>query len=487
MAIGFTPKTQLQTELNGLPPHEALALAVMAAETLGWTIIYISDAGMVAHTASKRLQWNSEFVLKLGSDTMLITSSSTGSEMWDMGKNRKVLQRFLELFQTLLASTTSDQRRSRYRDFGALLTPAEEDRLLLPPPTARERAADAFSMFRPVRGYAVTPVLLIANIIVFVLMLMNGASIMNPASDVLIRWGANFTPDTLSGGWWRLLSNVFIHIGIIHLAMNMYALLYIGAMLEPRIGSLRFGLAYLVTGIAASMTSLWWHPIILSAGASGAIFGMYGVFLAMLTTNLIEKDTRKSMLSSIGIFVGYNLLFGMRGGIDNAAHIGGLLSGMLIGYAYYPSLRRPELPQLRVTVLLAVSAVAAAGFVFAATHIHNDAVTYQHNLETFSANEARFQKMIQAPYPAEGPDYKNALNASIGIWEENLQLAEAGRAMDLPAEMKSQNRQLIRYSGLRLQELRLVLRSAEGDSSGDQELILVRRQEIQLLDSLNKQ
>ena len=127
--------------------------------------------------------------------------------------------------------------------------------------------------------------------------------------------------------------------------------LYIGLLLEPRLGTIRFLGAYILTGIAASITSLWWHDLTISAGASGAIFGMYGVFLAMLTTNLIEKSARKALLTSIGVFVFYNLVNGMKGGIDNAAHIGGLVSGLLTGYAFYPSLKRPEAINLKFSLI----------------------------------------------------------------------------------------------------------------------------------------
>ena len=123
-----------------------------------------------------------------------------------------------------------------------------------------------------------------------------------------------------------MITNCFLHIGILHLAFKMYALIFIGVLLEPYLGKLRFAVAYLLTGVFASVASLYWHDHTVSAGASGAIFGMYGVFLAMLTTNLIPKSVRKGLLASIGLFVAYNLLYGLKGwGIDaNAAHIGGL-------------------------------------------------------------------------------------------------------------------------------------------------------------------
>lgn len=174
------------------------------------------------------------------------------------------------------------------------------------------------------------------NVLVFILMLFDGAGLLDSNTLVHIKWGSNYSPLTLSGDWWRLITNIFIHFGIIHITMNMYCLYSVGVYLEPILGKVKYIAAYLCTGILASITSLWWHSEgVNSAGASGAIFGMYGLFLALLTTtNLIPKKIRRALLQSTVIFVVYNLVYGIKSGVDNAAHIGGLLSGFILGYLY---------------------------------------------------------------------------------------------------------------------------------------------------------
>ena len=159
------------------------------------------------------------------------------------------------------------------------------------------------------------------------------------ASD-LLRWGANYKPSTTNGEWWRLLTNTFLHGGLMHLLANMYGLLFVGIFLEPRLGKIKYAIVYLTTGIIASAASLWWHDATVSVGASGAIFGLYGLFLALLLTKVYPKDFSKAFLISTLVFVGYNLLMGLTGGIDNAAHLGGLLSGFIIGLLLYPQLRQ---------------------------------------------------------------------------------------------------------------------------------------------------
>ena len=116
-----------------------------------------------------------------------------------------------------------------------------------------------------------------------------------------------------------------------HLLLNMYALLFVGIFLEPVLGKKLFAICYFVTGILASLASVKIHPDTVSVGASGAIFGMYGVFLAFLLAGVFPPSMRKAFLASTLIFIGYNLIQGLQGHVDNAAHIGGLLCGWMAG------------------------------------------------------------------------------------------------------------------------------------------------------------
>lgn len=194
--------------------------------------------------------------------------------------------------------------------------------------------------FFPREGYYITPVIIDINLLVFIIMCFAGLGFISFDGPDLLKWGANYRPLVNDGEYWRLLTNIFLHGGLIHILFNMYGLLFVGLFLEPVIGKGKYAAAYLGTGIVASIASAWWHPATVSVGASGAIFGMYGIFLALLTTNFFPNGFKKTFLINTLIFVGYNLLFGLTGGIDNAAHIGGLLSGLIIGYILYPSLKR---------------------------------------------------------------------------------------------------------------------------------------------------
>jgi len=197
-----------------------------------------------------------------------------------------------------------------------------------------------WSFFLPREGFFITPVIIDLNILVFIIMVFAGLGFVSFKGDDLLAWGANFRPATSHGQWWRLVTSTFLHGGIMHLLANMYGLLFVGIFLEPRLGKIRFAMVYLITGILASIASLWWHAATVSVGASGAIFGLYGAFLALLLMKVFPKDFSKVFLGSTLIFVGFNLVMGFTGGIDNAAHLGGLISGFVIGLILSPGLRR---------------------------------------------------------------------------------------------------------------------------------------------------
>ena len=130
------------------------------------------------------------------------------------------------------------------------------------------------------RADLVTKALVTANVLMFVAAAIGGAGIVVPSPSVLQAWGTNFGPLTTSGQWWRLVSSIFLHFGVLHLALNMWAL-YVGGRLAERLfGSRAFALIYFAAGISGSLSSLLWNPAVNSAGASGAIFGVYGAMLA---------------------------------------------------------------------------------------------------------------------------------------------------------------------------------------------------------------
>jgi len=456
MAFGFTPKYEQSLYLNGLDPEHYLVIALDAAKELDWSINYTSKSGFIAIIGGGAFSSMEEFKLIVQDGTVSITSKNLSSGMYDWGKNKSHVEDFLKTFDDIQTSLSENDLEEKVNEVMPPLREQEEDRLTAPPETAQQKLQGFFSFFTPREGYYITPIIIDINILVFILMVFSGVSIFQPNTENLITWGANLRSITLSGQWWRLITNTFLHIGILHILLNMYALLYIGILLEPYLGKFRFASAYLFTGILASLTSIYWHPMTVSAGASGAIFGMYGVFLAMLTTNIIDKKTRSALFASIGVFVVFNLMNGVKAGIDNAAHIGGLIGGLIIGYAYYPSLKKPESLNLKyITVGLLFIATLTTSFVIY-HKIPNDIVKYQEKIEDFSKREAVALEVFKMKNSPDSTILSAIKDKGLVNWNASLEVLDEAGKLDVPQELKGRITLLKQYCNLRIMSYNLI-------------------------------
>lgn len=183
----------------------------------------------------------------------------------------------------------------------------------------------------------VTGALIAANLVVFAAMLTRGAGLWHSPNDVQLAWGASFGPAIKDGEWWRLGTAMFLHFGLLHLAVNLWALLDSGRLVERLFGSWRFFTLYALGGIAGNLLSLYVHgDHAVSGGASGAIFSAYGALLALLwreRRQVHPVEFRWLFWGAAAFSLAYIGLGVLVPGIDNAAHVGGLAAGALLGVA----------------------------------------------------------------------------------------------------------------------------------------------------------
>jgi rhomboid protease GluP len=486
MAFGFSPKYIQDFPLEGLTHKQFLVLALEAAKKLNWNIGFESETGFIAYTKFSMTSWSEEIKVVINGDSATLKSECTGTQMVDWGKNKKNIENLIDEIEILKLSSTPETLEQQYEELKSTLTSKEDDVLSQPPPSTKSKFTNIFAIFWPSKGYFITPIIIDINIVVFILMVVSGVNFMLPDTEDLLRWGANFRPATLNGEWWRLITNIFLHIGILHLLLNMYALLYIGLLLEPYLGKLRFLAAYLLTGIAASTASLYWHENTVSAGASGAIFGMYGVFLAMLTTNFIEKSARKSLLTSIGIFVAYNLINGMKGGIDSAAHIGGLVSGFTIGYLYYPSLKSPERIDIKLGSIAAISAATLFICFMFYRRIPNTMGEYEAKMKTFAAMESMALEVYRMPKSTPRDSLLLEMkDRGLYYWNQNIELLNGLEKQNLPDGLHERDKMLLDYCKLRIKSYNLIYKAIDENTSKYKDSIEFYNKAIQAaIDSL---
>jgi rhomboid protease GluP len=256
------------------------------------------------------------------------------------------------------------------------------------PPDAQE----APQRPRPRRGWAVAPatyLLLGINCGVFLAMVAQGASIWMPTIDQLMRWGAD-RPDSvlLHAEWWRIVTAMFVHVGIIHLATNMWCLWNLGLLAEPLMGSLGLFAAYILTGAAGNLLSTainWYYAVHQSpgapifqagAGASGAVFGIAGALIVLLKSKYLPVPPRElsRLRRSVIYFAGINLVIGFSVNfasgltgvaVDNFAHVGGFLCGLLLAAPMVPRIGSPPTDfqmRLRLAVSMVVLLLVLFGF-----------------------------------------------------------------------------------------------------------------------------
>ena len=181
---------------------------------------------------------------------------------------------------------------------------------------------------RPIASYGLT----LLNVLIFGIMILRGIHASNPDPDDLIRWGANFGPLTIANQWWRLLTCMFLHAGVLHILCNGYALFRLGAVVERMLGRPFFIVIYFVSGIMGSLASVWWNPMAVSVGASGAVFGIFGALLTFvfLYRHFMPREAVAALRKNAIIVLGLNFFLGFSiEAIDMAAHLGGFLGGIV--------------------------------------------------------------------------------------------------------------------------------------------------------------
>lgn len=178
-------------------------------------------------------------------------------------------------------------------------------------------------------------ILIAANAIVFVAMVATGVSPWNPSPEALTAWGGNKAVLASTTEPWRLVTCMFLHGGIIHLAFNLYCLHRLGPLVERLYGTIPYLALFMFAGVLGSVTSAAWNPLGLSIGASGGVFGIVGALIPALVVHrkVMPPELVRSLRSGVIAMIGINAVIGWSIAIiDNAGHLGGLIGGIIPGF-----------------------------------------------------------------------------------------------------------------------------------------------------------
>jgi membrane associated rhomboid family serine protease len=337
-----------------------------------------------------------------------------------------------------------------------LMTPEEREQLAQAAVAAIKRAIRSAAqgssgepfhdVLRTRTGFPlVTPALVALNTLAFMVMLF-GPGALNDV-QTLVNWGANYAPRTTNGEWWRLIATTFVHAGMLHLFATIAGLVPLGLILERAVGRVTFATMYIAAGIAASVVSLWTtSPLSVSVGASGAIFGIYGLLLASLIWGVFSPPdvpipvlTVKRIAAAAGVFFLYNLL---TDDVGTASELAGLATGFLGGLVVARGVTREKPPVRRAAFAMAATigiavlcAVPLRGIVDVRPELARITAVEERTAGTYDAAVAKFRhrritaealiELINRTIMPELQAARARLKALSGVPREQLPLVAA--------------------------------------------------------------
>jgi len=317
---------------------------------------------------------------------------------------------------------------------------------------------------RPVFTY----IFLGANLVVFFLMALAGGSI----EPTLLAFGVKANSEIARGQWWRFITPIFIHIGILHLFFNSYAMWIVGPQVEKLYGGARFVILYVLTGVAGVTGSYFYHPQAISAGASGAIFGLFGALLVfgLRYRRAIPPAFKRAVGTGVLPVIVINLIIGFTiPAIDNSAHISGLLAGALLA-AIVP-FQRPGAESHRGFEVLQIGILLLVAVSFYEVAIHYDGPRL--SLRNIGRG---FTQILSTNSATE--EFISAINDAQKTIEASAEALESGRTENL-ASLKSDTAKSI-------DELRKIPSLAPTADALSSELLKVMQDQYGLLEDVER-
>ena len=440
---GFSPKVEKFIPLDELTANQYLTIAKQAIENLGWNLSHISDNGIVAYTPISFQSYSEEIAIRVEGDFVVFKSECVGIQMLfnDYGKNTRNLRSFINEFGYAKAQVDEN------RDEQQILSGAQDpDYLEKSPLVAKNKIKNIFYLLIPQENYVATPIFVFLNIAYFAVfaLFMAGfyrflvhAKFLDPA---LLGYyvGANSREFVLNGQYWRLITYQFSHLSFFHLFFNMYVLSYIGLMVEFKLGFKNYVSTYLISGVCGGLVSLMFHDSGFMTGASGAIMGLFGAFLALLLSKAFERNATKALFVSTGVVLAIMLISGaFKKNVDNAAHIGGLISGFISGYLLYnKKLWKWHMSaKIRYTLAIGLSSLFAVLVIYFTPKIQT---------KEFTALEKRYQQnwnRYTAIYkiPQDLPTGRKLTIVQVNgidVWKENDSLVKQMLTLKLTKEQR---------------------------------------------------
>lgn len=455
MAFGWKTQYEKRVPSEGLSNWEIFSIAEKACKYLEWEYLIVDEKTFTATTPT---HWTlSEQIIKVEVEhaEIIFESRSESLDLYEAGRNKKNIE------EQLLPAYTKARKRISYEElqFAANALRSETIKQIR---SGNRIASERISF--SLKDHEVTFLLVAINLLVFSIMVVKGVDYLDPAVKDIIAWGGNLKFNVTGGEWWRLISAVFVHIGILPLLVNMSGLYFIGLMVEPILGKMKFLIAYLCTGVIGGLASILWIKEGVTAGASGAVLGMYGVLLAFATTSYINKKFPKIWVICTAAYAFFNIFMGLHGASDNAANVGGFVAGICIGYLFYffhfkRNLARAGGSRISVEVLLITGLMV---FFYMRKNGKDDTLRFEK--EVMRLNQIELKAMTQMKQLQSKTNKEATVvlrDSALPQWRRFQKEIMKTDAYRLDNEFKNKRKLLSKYAALRVHQTELIYKSID--------------------------
>jgi len=326
-----------QIELTEDSSIQYISIAVTTLEIMGWKLGFYNESSLMAtiNTSEYRPNYKT-FTINIKDD--IITLNCSGDIIIEDGSNEKQLHKFLMSYaQTKL--TANEEIKKKLDEIKSIERGMNDAKLYLEMPILNTYKIDSlksfFYIFLLPKNIWVTSAIINACILAYLFMVFISGEFLDFDRRTLQFAGALNTRDMLQGQYWRLFTAIFLHSNFPHILLNMIFLFRLGSILEPLLGRLKFFMIYILIGVLANLVSYFWYDNLFTLGASGAIFGLMGIVLAMAITNKIPRELKKFIIIIILLIILDTTIRGLLKGYTNhVAHFAGLFTGMLITFLF---------------------------------------------------------------------------------------------------------------------------------------------------------
>jgi rhomboid protease GluP len=339
---GYSPKTEKFIPLGDFPADQYLIIVRQAIENLGWELSHVSESGIIAYTPLSLQSYSEQITVRILNNFVHVKSECLGIQLLfnDYGKNNANLEKLFHEFEYVQFHLQNEweEQVQAFHNFAATQDDSYFDRA---PLAIKNKITNIFNLLLPQKGYTVTPIIVLLNIIglgtwflvmagIAIVVLRHG-EISDKTAERLLDFGVLSRKEVLDGEYWRLLTYQFLHSGIRHLFFNMYALVYLGLIVENKLGWKKFLIVYLLSGICGGFASIVFRDSGGTIGSSGAVMGIFGALLAMILHKFFEPKANRALLISTVFVLAIMLVSGLTNErVDNACHFGGIIGGFII-------------------------------------------------------------------------------------------------------------------------------------------------------------